>query len=42
MASAPIERRLLRGHLCLVYFFLYGPIVVLVAGTPLIAWVWGL
>ena len=31
MASAPLERRLLAGHLGLVYLFLYGPIVVLVA-----------
>ncbi len=31
MRSAPFERRLLRGHLGLVYLFLYGPIAVLVA-----------
>ena len=31
MRRTPIERRLLRGHLGLVYLFLYGPIVVLIA-----------
>ncbi|MGH6932008.1 MAG: ABC transporter permease [Dongiaceae bacterium] len=31
MRSNPMERRLLTGHLALVYMFLYGPIAVLVA-----------